>query len=82
MKKPSNMSNYMRQEMWVDRVEETIRHWEKVQNLEVPEEIKESIVTFMRLKIKRGIKKGTLIKMFMQIAVTALIYIKLKRLDK
>lgn len=82
MKKPTNMSNYMREEMWVDRMSDTISKWENIQDIEVPEEIKDQIISFMRRKVARGIKRGTLIRTFMQIAVTALIYIKMKRLDK
>jgi hypothetical protein len=72
----SDMSNYMRLEMWVDRVEQTIASWEKVQGLELTDEIKDGVVKFMRGKIKTGLKKGTLMRVFMQIAVTALLYIK------
>ena len=82
MKKPTNMSNYMREEMWVDRMRETIAQWENIQEVEVPKDIKDGIIKFMRKKVKRGIKKGTLIRTFMQIAVTALVYIKMKGLDK
>ena len=82
MKKPTDMSNYMRQEMWMDRVLETIASWEQIQQIEVPDEIKEGIVKFMRTKVKKSIKKGTLIRTFMQIAVSALVYIKMKGLDK
>ena len=76
------MTNYMRLEMWVDRVRETISHWEKIQGIEVPVEIKDSITKFMRIKMKKGIKKGTLMRTFMQIAVTAMVYIKMRGLDK
>jgi len=82
MKKPTDMSNYMRLEMWIDRVRETISAWENIQGIEVPEDVQKGIVKFMRAKIKKGIKKGTLMRTFMQIAVTALIYIKMKGLDK
>ena len=79
--KKSNMSDYMREEMWVDRMRDTIHNWEKIQGLEVPTDIQKTIIKFMRKKIRRGIKRGTLIKTFMQIAVTALIYIKMRRID-
>lgn len=78
----SEMTNYMRQEMWVDRVETTIAGWENLQGTGVSDEIKDNIVKFMRAKIKKGIKKNTLTRMFMQIAVTALLYIKTKEIDK
>jgi hypothetical protein len=78
--KKSDMSNYMRQEMWMDRVEHTITTWENIQGLTVPEDVRETVTSFMRRKIKRGIEKGGLMRVFMQIAVTALIYIKMKRL--
>lgn len=77
--KNSDMSDYMRLEMWIDRVRETISHWEHIQGITVDDEIKEGIVKFMSGKIKRGIKKGTLMKVFMQIAVTAMLYIKTRR---
>ena len=76
------MSNYMRLEMWIDRVRETVSTWENVQGIEVPTEVKDGITKFMRGKIKKGIEKGTLMRTFMQIAVTALIYIKMKGFDK
>lgn len=72
------MSDYMRREMWVDRVRETISHWEYIQGIQVSDEIKDGIVKFMDGKIKRGIEKGTLMRSFMQIAVTAMLYIKTK----
>jgi len=77
----NDMTNYMLTEMWVDRVQDCISTWEKTQGIEVTEEIRESVVKFMHTKIKRGIKKSTLTKMFMQIAVTALLYIKMKKGD-
>ena len=78
----SEMNNYMRQEMWVDRVEVTIASWENIQGIEISDEIKEGVIKFMRSKIKKGIKKNTLTRIFMQIAVTALLYIKTKGIDK
>lgn len=78
----SDLSNYMRGELWRDRVLDTISTWEKVQGVEVPEDVKDTIYNFMGTRIDRGIKKGTLMRTFMQIAVTSLIYIKMKRLDK
>jgi len=81
MKKPTDMSNYMRLEMWIDRVRETIVSWEQLQGLEVPVEVKDTITKFLRPKIKRGLEKGTLMRTFMQIAVTSLIYIKMKGWD-
>jgi hypothetical protein len=80
--KTTDMSDYMRLEMWVDRVRETMSHWENIQGIEVPTEVKDGITKFMRAKVKKGIKKGTLMRTFMQIAVTALIYIKMKGIDK
>jgi hypothetical protein len=80
--KKSDMTDYMRLEMWIDRVRETIVTWEKLQGIEVPIEIKDTITKFLRPKIKRGIEKGTLLRTFMQIAVTSLIYIKMKGWDK
>jgi len=82
MKKPSDMSNYMRFEMWMDRILETISSWEHLQGITVPDEVRDSVIKFMRVKVKKGIKKGTLIRTFMQIAVTALLYIKMKGWDK
>lgn len=72
----SEMTNYMREEMWSERVEETISHWENIQGVQVSDDIKKSVVKFMRTKIKKGIKKNTLTRLFMQVAVTALLYIK------
>lgn len=76
--KQTDMSDYMRLEMWIDRVRETISIWEKLQGVEVPTEIRDTITKFLRPKIKRGIEKGTLLRTFMQIAVTSLIYIKMR----
>ena len=80
--KKTDMSDYMRLEMWVDRVRETITHWEQLQGVEVPTEIKDTITGFLRPKMERGIQKGTLLRTFMRIAVTSLVYIKMKGLDK
>ena len=80
--KKSDMTDYMRLEMWIDRVRETISNWEKLQGIEVPIEIKDSITKFLRPKVKRGIEKGTLLRTFMQIAVTSLVYIKMRGIDK
>lgn len=80
--KNSDMSKYMRQEMWVDRVKDTMRNWERIQGIEIPNNIKETVVNFMTTKIAKGINTNTLLRTFMQIAVTALVYIKLKRIDK
>ena len=80
--KKTEMTNYMRLEMWVERVNETISNWGNIQGIIVPEDIKESIIKFIRPKIKKGIKKGTLTRMFMQIAITALLYIKIKKDDQ
>lgn len=79
--KKSNMTDYMRQEMWEERMLETIHSWEDVQGVIVPDDIKESILTFLRPKIAKGIKNGTLTRVFMQVAMSALVYIKMKRLD-
>jgi hypothetical protein len=76
----NDMTDFMRTEMWVERVEDTISSWQKLQGIEVPDEVRISIVQFMRGKIKKGINKGTLMKAFMQIGVTSLIYIKMKRM--
>jgi hypothetical protein len=76
--KTTDMSEYMRLEMWVDRIRETIVNWEKIQKIEVPQETKESITRFMRGKVKKGITKGTLMRTFMQIAVSSLLFIKVK----
>ena len=76
-----SMSNYMRQQMWMDRVMETIDSWERIQEVTLPPELKDSVANFMKLKIKRGLKKNTLMKLFMQIAVTSLLYIKIKGWD-
>ncbi len=80
--KKSDMTDYMRLEMWIDRVRETIASWENIQGIEVPIEVKDSITKFLRPKIKKGIEKGTLLRTFMQIAVTSLVYIKMKRWDE
>ena len=80
--KTSDMTDDMRLEMWRDRVRETIVTWEKLQGIEVPIEIKDTITKFLRPKIKKGIENGTLLRTFMQIAVTSLIYIKMKGWDK
>ena len=80
--KRSDMTDYMRLEMWIDRVRETISNWESIQGIEVPIEIRDSITKFLRPKIKRGIEKGTLLRTFMQIAVTSLVYIKMRGFDK
>ena len=77
--KKSNMSDYMREEMWVDRMRDTIHQWENVQGIEVPQDIQDGIVEFMRKKVRKGIRSGTLIRTFMQIAVTALLYIKMRK---
>ena len=77
--KKNDMTDYMRLEMWVDRVEHTITSWEAIQGITLPADTRESVVKFMRSKIKKGIKKGTLLRMFMQIAVTSLLYIKTTR---
>ena len=53
--KKNDMADYMRLEMWVDRVEATIAGWEKIQGLTLPDETKEAVVKFMRDKIKKGI---------------------------
>ena len=79
MMKKSDMSNYMREEMWMDRVEHTISVWEHTQGVTVPEDAKASVTKFMRAKIKQGLKKGTLMKTFFQIAVTSLIYIRMRK---
>lgn len=78
----TDMKDYMRVELWMDRVLETISHWEKMQGLEVPEDVKKTVTNYMRVRVSTGIRKGTLIRTFMQVAVTALIYIKMKKLDK
>jgi hypothetical protein len=80
--KKSDMTDYMRLEMWIDRVRETIVTWEKLQDIEVPVEVRDTITKFLRPKIKKGIEQGTLLRTFMQIAVTSLIYIKMKGWDK
>ncbi len=80
--KKSDMNDYMRLEMWIDRVRETIVTWEKLQDIEVPIEVRDTITRFLRPKIKKGIEQGTLLRTFMQIAVTSLIYIKMKGWDK
>jgi len=74
----TEMTNYMRQQMWVDRVEVSIASWEKLQDMVLDDEIKESIIKFVSPKIKKGIENNTLTRVFMQIAVTALLYIKTK----
>ena len=74
----SELEDYIRLELWIEKVEATIDTWEDVQGIHVPQEVRDSIVKFMRGKIKVGIEKKTLMKTFMQIAVTALLYIKMK----
>ena len=75
----SKLSDYVRGEMWKDRVIDTINTWEKLQGIKVSKKDRDAIVKFMSSKIDNGIRKGTLIKTFMQIAVTSLIYIKTKK---
>jgi len=76
--KTTDMSNYIRKELWMERVVETIDAWEKIQGITVPAEVRDSMYKFMASKIKKGIKRNTLTKIFMQIAVTSLLYIKLR----
>jgi hypothetical protein len=78
MSEDGKLIDYVRQEAWVDKVEFGIDTWEQVQGVEVPDEVRQAIVKFMRGKIKRGIEKGNLTRMFLQIAVTSLIYIKMR----
>lgn len=80
MMNKSDMNNYMREQMWLEKIEDTISTWQKLQGIEVPDEVRASVVSFMGGKVKRGVKKGTLMRTFMQIAVTSLLYIKMKRL--
>ena len=54
------MSKYMRLEMWIDRIQDTISTWEKLQAVKIPENVKKSIVKFMRGKIKKGIEQRRL----------------------
>lgn len=75
----SKLTDYIRGEMWKDRVIDTINTWERLQGIEVPDKDRETIIKFMSGKIDNGIRQGTLIKTFMQIAVTSLIYIKVKK---
>jgi len=77
----TEMTNYMRQQMWVDRVEVSIASWEKVQGIVIDDDIKENIIKFVEPKIKKGIENNTLTRVFMQIAVTALLYIKTKNIQ-
>ena len=79
--KKSDMTDYMQQEMWEERIRETMHSWETLQGVVVPESEKESILTFLRPKIAKGIKKGSLTRIFMQVAISSLVYIKMKRLD-
>jgi hypothetical protein len=76
--KTTDMSNYVRKELWLERVVETIDDWEKIKGITVSDEIKDGVYKFMATKISKGIKKNTLTRIFMQIAVTSLLYIKLK----
>jgi hypothetical protein len=78
----SDMKNYMRQEMWMERILETIHSWEKLQGVTVPDDIKKNIIKFVQPRVAKGIKKGNLTRIFMQIAISALVYIKMKGLDK
>jgi hypothetical protein len=57
---------------------ETINYWEEIKNVKIPDDVKNSVYEFMEEKIKKGIKKRTLTKTFMQIAVSSLIFIKMK----
>ena len=79
MKKDTSLHKHIRQELWIEKVESTIDTWQDVQGVHVPDEIRDGIVKFMRGKIKRGIEKNSLMRVFMQIAVTSLLYIKMKR---
>lgn len=82
-KKRTDMHNYMNGEMWSERVRQTISFWETLQDVKVPDDIKETIEKFVRRKIDKALReKKNLKDLFFQMAVTALIYIKMKRLDK
>ena len=72
------MSDYIRYEMWMNRVEETITNWEKIQGIKVSDDVRQSVIDFMKLKIRKGITRNTLTKLLLQIAVTSLVYIKIK----
>ena len=78
MAKDNSITKYIRQELWIEKVETTIDTWQNIQGISVPQDVRDAIVKFMANKIKRGIDKGTLIRTFMQIAVTSLLYIKMK----
>lgn len=79
MKKDSALHKHIRIELWIERVEATIDTWQEIQGISVPPEIRDGVVKFMRGKIKRGIEKGSLMRVFMQIAVTSLLYIKMRK---
>jgi len=76
--KKSKMRDYMRLNMWMERVYSTMYRWEEIQGVQIPDGTKDTISKFMRRKIKYAIKKGTLMRTLLQIAVTSLIYIKMK----
>lgn len=78
----SDMKDYMHLEKWMEKVHDTIEGWENMQGIVVPNDIKNTIVRFMRKKIKTGLKKKKLTVELMKIAVGALLYIKTKKLDK
>lgn len=78
----NDMKNYMRLERWMEKIHDTIEGWENMQGIVVPNNIKNTIVTFMHKRVKKGLKNKALTVEFMKIAVGALLYIKTKKLDK
>lgn len=76
--KKNAMLDYLTEEQWAEKVIETINTFEKIRGIKVSDDAKETVYEFMRRKIRNGIKKGKLTRTFMQIAVTSLLYLKLK----
>lgn len=78
--KKSDMGDFMNIEMWTERVQDTVSKWGKLQGIEVPDEVRDTVVNFMRSKIEHAsIRNKPLKNVFFQIAVTALLYIKMKK---
>lgn len=80
--KRTDMSNYMRLQMWSERILETVTSWEELQGIKVSDDIKDSILEFLMPKVEEGIEKNNLASLFMRIAISSLLYIKTKRWNK
>lgn len=76
--KDSELLNHAKIELWVERVEDTIDTLQDLQGIFIPQDIRDGIVKFMRGKIKIGIEKKKLAKTMLQVAVSALVHIKMR----